>query len=78
MAKARLRLLVDTSLGRSLEATVRESGHDVVFVRDIDPRLPDSAILDIAVQDNRLVMTMDKDSANSSTVSVADTAAYYS
>ena len=61
MATRRLRILVDTSLGLSLEATVRDSGHDAVFVRDIDPRLPDSAALDLAVRDDRLVLTMDKD-----------------
>ena len=41
MPKRRLRLLVDLSLGVSLEECVRNSGHDAAFVRDIDPRLPD-------------------------------------
>jgi predicted nuclease of predicted toxin-antitoxin system len=62
MPKRRLRLLVDTSLGLSLEDCVRNSGHDAAFVRDIDPRLPDSAILGLAVRDQRMVVTMDKDS----------------
>ena len=57
----RLRLLVDTSLGLSLEDCVRNSGHDATFVRDIDPRLPDSAILELAVREHRMVVTMDKD-----------------
>jgi predicted nuclease of predicted toxin-antitoxin system len=61
MPKRRLRLLVDTSLGLSLEDCVRNSGHDAAFVRDIDPRLPDSAILGLAVRDQRMVVTMDKD-----------------
>ncbi len=30
-------------------------------MRDLDPRLPDSDILDIAVSEARLVVTMDKD-----------------
>jgi predicted nuclease of predicted toxin-antitoxin system len=54
-------LLVDVSLGLSLESWIRESGHDAVFVREIDPRLSDSAILQQAQQEDRIVVTMDKD-----------------
>ena len=61
MPGRRLRLFVDTSLGLSLEDCVRNSGHDATFVRDIDPRLPDSAILELAVRNHRMVLTMDKD-----------------
>ena len=57
----RLRLLVDVSLGLSLEDCIRKSGHDATFVRDIDLGLPDSAILELAVRDHRTVVTMDKD-----------------
>ena len=48
-----LRLLVDMSLGRSLEDFIRTTQHDATFVRDIDIRLPDSTILQL--------VTMDKD-----------------
>ena len=61
MPVPRLRLLVDVSLGLSLETRIRNSGHDAVFVRDLDPRLPDSAILDLAQREDRVVVTMDKD-----------------
>ena len=56
-----LRLLVDMSLGRTLEDFIRTTQHDAAFVRDIDIRLPDSTILQLAAQQNRLVVTMDKD-----------------
>ena len=41
MSAPRLRLLVDVSLGLTLESWIRKSGHDAVFVRDVDPRLSD-------------------------------------
>ena len=48
-------MLVDVSLGLSLESWIRESGHDAVFVREIDPRLSDSAILQQAQQEDRIL-----------------------
>jgi predicted nuclease of predicted toxin-antitoxin system len=61
MSAPRLRLLVNVSLGLSLESWIRESDHDAVFVREIDPRLSDAAILQQAQQEDRIVVTMDKD-----------------
>jgi predicted nuclease of predicted toxin-antitoxin system len=56
-----LRLLVDVNVGHIVEQWLRDNGYDIVAVRDVDPYLPDSRILDHALLDNRFVITMDKD-----------------
>lgn len=56
-----LRLLVDVNVGHIVEQWLRDNGYDIVAVRDVDPYLPDSRILDNALLDNRFVITMDKD-----------------
>jgi predicted nuclease of predicted toxin-antitoxin system len=56
-----MNLLVDVSAGQSVTDALRGLGHDVVFVRDHDPKMPDVDILAWAVREQRLVITMDKD-----------------
>lgn len=56
-----LRYLIDVNVGRVVEQWLRVNGFDIVAVRDIDPFLADSRILDQAVLDNRFVIKMDKD-----------------
>ncbi len=56
-----MKLLVDVGVGKTVEQWLQKQGHDVLAVRDLDPRLPDSAILNQAVLEQRLVITMDKD-----------------
>jgi predicted nuclease of predicted toxin-antitoxin system len=60
-AEAPLRFLADVNLGRGAVLWLRASGYDTVFVRDIDPRMSDTAILDLAVAEGRIVITMDTD-----------------
>ena len=40
---------------------MRADGHDVLSVRDLDPRAPDETVLRWAVEQQRLLVTMDKD-----------------
>ena len=56
-----MKFLFDVCVGRKAEQFLAAQGHDVKAVRDLDPKLPDSDILDIAVAEARLVVTMDKD-----------------
>ena len=56
-----LRFLVDVGVGRGVERTLAADGHDVVSVRDRDPRTPDDAILMWAAAEGRIVVTMDRD-----------------
>jgi predicted nuclease of predicted toxin-antitoxin system len=56
-----MKILVDVSAGDAIANALRALGHDVLNVRDRDPRLPDADILTWAVADGRLVVTIDKD-----------------
>ncbi|MBX3398100.1 MAG: DUF5615 family PIN-like protein [Gemmataceae bacterium] len=56
-----MKVLVDVSAGLRIAEALRSSGHDVVSVRDVDPRMSDRDILDWATRDGRLIVTMDKD-----------------
>jgi len=54
-------ILVDVSAGRAIADALLALGHDVAFVSDRDPKMPDTDILTWAVAEQRLVVTMDKD-----------------
>lgn len=54
-----MKLLVDVGVGKMVEKWLQAQGCDVLAVRDLDPRLPDSEILALAVQEQRLVITGD-------------------
>lgn len=56
-----LRFLVDVGVGRGVERALTDDGHDVVSVRDRDPRMPDDAILAWAAAEGCIVVTMDRD-----------------
>lgn len=56
-----MKLIVDVGVGFAAENTLRGSGHDVLSVRDVDARMPDAEILELAVAQERLLITMDKD-----------------
>lgn len=61
MNSSELRFLVDVGVGKGIEKHLREEGYDTKAVRDIDPRMEDREIIRIAVSENRMVITMDKD-----------------
>lgn len=52
---------MDVGVGKIAEMQLIHDGYDVVSVRDLDPRMTDSDILQMAVNDQRIVITMDKD-----------------
>ncbi len=56
-----LKFLIDMGVGIKVEQWLSASNHDVKTVRAIDPKLPDQIILQIASEENRIVVTMDKD-----------------
>jgi predicted nuclease of predicted toxin-antitoxin system len=56
-----LRFLVDICAGRRLADWLRGEGHDVVEVRERGADPGDAAILRWAVQESRILVTMDKD-----------------
>jgi len=53
--------VVDESTGQSVVDELRRLGHNVISIQEIFPGLDDPPVLDIAVNDKRIVITNDKD-----------------
>ncbi len=56
-----IKFLVDVGVGNKVEIWLNLKGYDTKAVRELDPRMTDTEILQIAVDENRMVITMDKD-----------------
>jgi len=52
---------MDVGVGKKVEEWLAGNGYDIKCVRDINPTADDSEILRLAVKENRMVITMDKD-----------------
>jgi predicted nuclease of predicted toxin-antitoxin system len=61
MPHSGLRFLIDVGVGKKVEDFLDKSGYDILSARQINPRISDSEIIDIAAKDNRIVITVDKD-----------------
>jgi len=61
MNSSELRFLIDVGVGTGIEKYLREEGYDMKAVRDIDTRMEDEEIIQTAVSEDRMVVTMDKD-----------------
>jgi predicted nuclease of predicted toxin-antitoxin system len=60
MNESNLKFLIDVGVGKGVERFLAEE-YDVKAVRDIDPRMEDVEIIRLAVSENRIIITMDKD-----------------
>jgi predicted nuclease of predicted toxin-antitoxin system len=58
---ARLRFIVDESTGSAVAEYLQQAGYDVLFAGDIMAQADDSDILALAVHQQRIVVTNDKD-----------------
>ena len=56
-----VRWLLDECVDAELVAILRRSGHDVVYMTDVEPRAPDTEVMDRANREQRLLLTEDKD-----------------
>lgn len=56
-----LRFLVDVNVGLAVAKSLQEGGHDVIFVGDLDWRMPDPDVLALAASEQRIIVTMDAD-----------------
>ncbi len=56
-----MRLLADENFPRPIVDLLRKQGHDVLWARTHCPGLTDRVLLQRAVADDRLVLTLDKD-----------------
>ncbi len=55
-----MRILADEDCPRALVRILRESGHDVAWIRDEAPGASDAEVLSRAQRENRVVATFDK------------------
>lgn len=56
-----MKFLIDVCAGQTLGDWLSQDGHDVLFVRDRNPRMADEDILAWAYAERRVVVTIDKD-----------------
>ena len=56
-----MRLLADESCDFSVVRALRGAGHDVIAVAELFPSLDDSLILDLALREQLVLLTEDKD-----------------
>lgn len=56
-----MNLMADECIDRHIVVRLREEGHDVLYVAEIEPSIPDETILKRANQKNALLLTADKD-----------------
>lgn len=56
-----MRLLADENFPRAAVEALRRSGHDVTWIRIFAPGIADSAVLELAAREGRVVLTFDKD-----------------
>jgi predicted nuclease of predicted toxin-antitoxin system len=56
-----VRLLVDEGVDMAIVSRLRADAHDVTYVAELAPGATDSAVLELAASDERLLFTADKD-----------------
>jgi len=61
MSRSSLKFLIDVGVSKKVEEWLLEKEYDMKAVRDIDSGMSDREVLKIAVHENRMVITMDKD-----------------
>ena len=61
MNSTKIRFIVDMGVSKKVEEWLSTNDYDIKAVRDIDPKMKDCDVLNYAVTENRMVITMDKD-----------------
>jgi len=56
-----MKFVFDVGDSKRVEMWLAENGHDVKAIRDIDPTMEDKEIMAIAINEKRILVTMDKD-----------------
>ena len=56
-----MKLVADESVDRRIVWLLREEGHDVVYIAELDPGISDDIVLSIARESGALLVTADKD-----------------
>ena len=55
------KFIVDVGVGHKVENVLKKSFSDVKSMWDVDPKAKDITILELAVKEERIIVTMDKD-----------------
>jgi predicted nuclease of predicted toxin-antitoxin system len=56
-----MKILADESVDRMIVVRLRESGHEVDYIAEIEPSISDHEVLEIANKTQALLLTADKD-----------------
>jgi len=56
-----MRVVADECIDRQIVERLRVEGHDVLYMAEMGPSIPDDTILERANQENALLLTADKD-----------------
>jgi predicted nuclease of predicted toxin-antitoxin system len=56
-----MQILADENIPGSVVQRLRDTGHDVLWIRDTSPGIADDEIMRIAVEEQRIIITFDKD-----------------
>jgi len=56
-----VRIVADENVDKEIVDRLRGDGHDVVYIAEADPGTDDQAVLDRSRQDDRVLLTADKD-----------------
>ena len=56
-----MKLLVDECCDPRLVAALRQAGHDVRYVLEIDPGASDKQVVALSIEQDRILITEDKD-----------------
>jgi predicted nuclease of predicted toxin-antitoxin system len=54
-------LLADESIDRQIVELLRQNGHSVIYIAEIEPSVSDEVVFDRANESNSLLLTADKD-----------------
>lgn len=57
----RLKFLLDANVGTTVGSFLKAEGHNVASVTDLDPRMTDQKILELAHREDQILVTCDKD-----------------
>ncbi|MEO7658946.1 MAG: DUF5615 family PIN-like protein [Pyrinomonadaceae bacterium] len=56
-----MNLLADESVDRQIVARLRQDGHEVLYIADVEPSISDDVVFDRANEKTALLLTVDKD-----------------
>ena len=56
-----MNFLVDEGVDAPIVYALREEGHDVLYIAELDPGIDDEVILEQARREERILVTLDKD-----------------